>query len=389
MALQRALLLGGSHGSLALARSLRKAGVEVWFVTDAIAVPCYSRSIARVIRWPGPDDPAALDALEAIAEANSLAGSVVIPAGDAEVRLVAQARERLASRFTVLLQDWERLRWACEKALAYRHAARLGLATPRVHERDTLGPSSPLQFPLVLKPSMRVQRNRFTDAKAWRVDHRAEFDERYPAACELVGAENVVVQELVPGGGENQLSYAGFWNTGKPVISFTARRLRQYPLDFGYTSTYVETADLHDAREAAESFLRSIDFHGLVEVEFKRDPRDGAPKLLDVNPRPWTWLSLAEAAGIDLGAAIVCTAAGGPMPPMRARSGVAWMFASRDLVALARTRPGLGSFLHYPASCSRTRAFAAFSWDDPLPGLMELPVTLMRVAQRRWHAGKR
>src|SRR5438105_5821266 len=104
MVLQRAVLLGGSHGSLALARSLRKAGMEVWFVTDAVAIPCYSRSIAKVIRWPGPNHPAALGALEAIAAANSLSGSLLIPAGDAEVRLVAQARERLASVFQVLLQ---------------------------------------------------------------------------------------------------------------------------------------------------------------------------------------------------------------------------------------------------------------------------------------------
>lgn len=386
---QRALLLGGAHGSLALARSLRKAGIEVWFLTDTVAVPCYSRSIARVVRWPGADDPAALDALEAIAQAHSLAGSLLIPAADAEVRLVAQAYERLGSVFKLLLQDWEQLRWACDKALAYRHAARIGLPIPLVHDRDALGPSSPLQFPLLLKPSMRVQRNRFTDAKAWRVDDRAELDERYRAACNLVGADNVIVQELIPGGGENQLSYAGFWDRGKPVISFTARRLRQYPLDFGYTSTYVETADLRDAREAAESFLGSIDFHGLVEVEFKRDERDGAPKLLDVNPRPWTWLSLAEAAGIDLGAAIACTAAGGSMSPTRARSGVAWMFASRDLVALASSRPGLRAVLGYPASCSRARAFAAFAWDDPLPGFMDFPVTLLRVARRRWLAGKR
>jgi D-aspartate ligase len=382
---RRVTLLGGAYGTLALARSLKGAGLQVWLVTDETRCASFSSAIQKVIRWGGANHPQALDNLEDIARTNLLAGSILIPGDDPEVRLVAEAHERLSSLFAVMTPDWEHLRWACDKALAYQRANDIGLGVPRVYERALFDDPNltGLQFPLVLKPSMRLHVNRFTADRGWRVDDRDSFRERYKAACELVGAEQVIAQQLIPGDGENQLSYAGLWNCGEPVIGFTARRLRQYPVEFGNTSTYVATAHLPQVSAAAETFLRSIRHHGIVEVEFKRDPRDGVLKLLDVNPRPWNWLGLAAAAGIDLGAAIASTASNQPVPKVDARPGVAWIFVARDVVAAAqsgRLRPQ--AILSYAATWARVRTFACFSWTDPIPGIVDMPATLARMVHR-------
>lgn len=371
---------------MALARTLKGAGLQVWLVTDETNCACFSSAIEKVIRWGGANHPRAIDVLEDIARANMLAGSILIPAADPEVRLVAEAHQRLSSLFAVMTSDWEDLRWACDKALAYRRAEDLGLGVPRVYERALFDDPNlaGLHFPLVLKPSMRLHMNRFTADRGWRVDDRDGFKERYKAACELVGAEYVIAQQMIPGDGENQLSYAGLWNCGEPVVGFTARRLRQYPVEFGSSSTYVATADLPDVSAAAETFLRSIRHHGLVEMEFKRDQRDGVLKLLDVNPRPWNWLGLAAAAGIDLGSAIFSMASNEPVPKVTARAGLAWIFVSRDVVAAAqsgRLRPR--AILSYAATWARVRRFACFSWTDPIPGIIDLPVTVARLLRRR------
>ena len=52
-----------------------------------------------------------------------------------------------------------------------------------------------------------------------------------------------------------------------------ARRSRQHPPEFGRASTYVETVDLPELEEPPLRFLRAIGYYGLVEVEYKRDPR--------------------------------------------------------------------------------------------------------------------
>jgi predicted ATP-grasp superfamily ATP-dependent carboligase len=216
------------------------------------------------------------------------------------------------------------------------------------------------------------------------VDDAQMLAQRLRAACDLMGAAQVIAQDLIPGDGRNQFSYAGLWHHGAPVASMTARRLRQYPEQFGSTSTYVVSESLPYVRTAAETFLHSIAHHGLVEVEFKRDPRDGVLKLLDVNPRPWNWLGLASAAGLHLGAAIAATARGDRVPDGAARDGVGWAFATRDLACAARSVPlRPASIVPYLASWMRVRKLACFSWADPLPVLVDFPATLARMALRR------
>ncbi|WP_119269069.1 carboxylate--amine ligase [Taklimakanibacter deserti] len=382
-----AIILAGSHGAIALARVLARQKLDVWFLTNHTPLPRFSRAVAHWRNWSGPEKPGAVDQLEDIVRREKLEGYLLIPAADGDVKFVAQAHARLSRHLNVLLPDWSSLQWAGDKAQTYRRAAELGLAFPEVYPVRSLADAAtmPMRFPVALKPSMRIALNRFTRDKVWRADNREDFVRLYAEAASLVGPDCVVVQELVPGDGECQLSYAGLWWQGRPVSSFTAQRTRQYPIDFSYTSTFVETIESEDVHQAAETFLSSIGHHGLCEIEFKRDPRNGALKILDVNPRPWSWFGLADAAGIDFGAAIVALASGHKPPPMRARAGVGWMFGQRDPVAAFQLalagRLDVGRWL---ASLTRTRTFASLSLSDPLPSLIELPITVARVLARNF-----
>jgi hypothetical protein len=49
-----ALILGGAHGSLAVARSLGRRGIPVWFATHNHPIAKYSRYVARSFEWAGP-----------------------------------------------------------------------------------------------------------------------------------------------------------------------------------------------------------------------------------------------------------------------------------------------------------------------------------------------
>jgi predicted ATP-grasp superfamily ATP-dependent carboligase len=382
---RRAVVLGGAYGSLALARSLKAAGVDVWLVAHESRCASFSNAVTKVVPWCGPADAHAAAMLEHIARVHGLDGSLLIPAADPEVQFAARAHLRLASTFTMLVPAWEQLKWACDKSLLDRRARDVGVAVPQAYDRAALEHPElgQVRFPLVLKPASRVDDNRLTSDRAWRVDDARALAERYKDACGLMGAAQVIGQDLIPGDGRNQLSYAGLWNRGSPVTSMTARRLRQYPAEFGSTSTYVISESLPAVRAAAETFLRSIEHHGLVEVEFKRDPRDGVLKLLDVNPRPWNWLGLGAAAGMDLGAAIAATARGAHYRDREARDGVAWAFVTRDFASAAGSIRR-GSLMPYVASWARVRKFACFSWADPVPSLVDVPATLARMVMRRF-----
>jgi predicted ATP-grasp superfamily ATP-dependent carboligase len=380
------VILGGAHGTLALARSLGRKGVPVWLVSNDTPLPTWSRRIAGHREWAGPDSGGALAFLLDLAATQGLRGALLVPGGDGEVRFAAQAIATLSAAYRVALPPWERLQWVCQKPLLYRRAEALGIGIPLTYRFASLGEAAAadIRFPVVLKPNMGGGNNRFSRAKAVRADDRASFLAAYRDAVGQIGLENVVVQQFIPGGGTCQFSYAALWDDGRPVAEFTARRTRQYPIDFGYTSSFVEIVEAPEVVEVARKLLGSIAHHGLVEIEFKRDPRDGALKLFDVNPRCWSWLGLAEAAGVDLGALLWQTANGRPAVGSTARAGTAWMYLARDMVAAAtlaaRGRLGFGDYLR---SFGAVKSWATFAGDDPMPGLIDIPITAWRVLTRR------
>jgi len=380
-----ALVIGGAHGSLSVARSLGRRGIPVWFLTDDRLIPQYSRYIGRTVSWAGPDQADASFLLD-LARRHRLDGWVLICGGDAEARYVAQNHAALATAFRLTTPPWETTQWALDKRLTYRRAAALGIYCPwsrypgdrrEVAELDC-------RFPVILKPTTRNGKNAFTSEKAWRVDSRAELIARYDQAAALVGADAIVVQELIPGQGSAQLSYAAVWDRGGPVASLVATRARQYPIDFGYTSTLVQTVERSPVEDAACRFLRSLDYSGLVEVEFKYDARDRRTKLLDVNARTWTWTGIGPLAGVDFAHILWRLATGETVVPRRGRAGVAWINWSRDLVAAVQEMlAGTLSPADYARSLRQPLTFAAEAADDILPAVVDLPLIAWRVLKRR------
>ena len=387
MTIPGVVIVGGAHGTLALARSLGALNVPVYYLTHDSPLPGWSRFVRKTIRWAGPHDAGALPFLRQMADKHGLKGCLLVPSGDGEVQLIAQHREELSSLYKIILPDWTALQWLCEKPLLYQRAAELGVSIPRTYalasaaDIDTLD----ILFPVILKPNMGGGDTTIARAKVIRADDRHALKTAFADASGEIGAGNVVVQELIPGGGESQFSYAALWLNGEPVAEFTARRARQYPVDFGYTSTRVEVVDNGQAVDAARKILKSAGHSGLVEVEFKLDGRDGKLKLLDVNPRPWSWFGLCSAAGIDLGALLWRVANGEPVgQPGNVRQGVSWSYLVRDAVAaFTLARRGQAKIGDYFASLGKIRSWAAFAPNDPLPGLIDLPLTVSRVVRKR------
>lgn len=381
-----ALIVGGAHGSLGLARSLGRHGIPVGFITDDNLIARFSRYVSFSAPWAGPNRAEAAAELLSFGRERGLDGWVLLAGGDAEVQMMARRHTELSALFRVTAPDWETAQWAIDKRLTHERAAALRIPHPWSHyprdRHDVM--TLDCRFPVILKPSIRTEANAFTLAKAWRADDRETLLARYDQAVAAVGERGVVLQELIPGGGETQFSYAAVFDHGTPIASLVARRTRQYPIDFGYSSTLVESIDNPEVEDAGLRFLESLDYTGLAEVEFKYDSRDRAYKLLDVNSRAWTWNSLGAGAGVDFPYLLWRIAMGEPVRPARGRAGATWIHASRDFVAacqeIAVGRLSLLDYLkslHVPAKC------AAFSLDDPLPGLMDLPLLAVRLLTRR------
>ena len=385
-----ALVLGGDYRALGVVRSLGRHGVPVWVVRqgdDTLAAR--SRYALRRLPWPeDADEDAQVAALLEIADMGA-DGWALIPSADETASLVARRHDELAERFVLTTPRWETLRHACDKRLTYRLCAELGLDAPATwYPRDRAHVEAlELEYPVILKPAFKESFNRLTAAKAWRVDDREALLRSYEEACRLVTPEILMLQELIPGGGEAQFSYATLCEEGVPLASVVARRTRQYPPDFGRASTYVETVHRPEIVEPARRLLAALRFTGLVEVEFKRDPRNGRFKLLDVNPRVWGWHTLCGAAGVDFPYLLWRALRGEGLGEVDGpRVGVRWVRTTTDLPMVAKQiARGRMSLRTYLRSLRGPLEGAIFARDDPAPGLLEVPLLASILVQRLVH----
>ncbi len=371
-----ALVIGGDHPGLGVARSLGRRGIPVYILEDQLSVSQFSRYVTRVIQVDDiRDERATVDAVLKAGTQFGLRGWVLFPTRDEHSAACSRYRKELSEFFRVTTPDWESTKWAWDKKNTYELADKLGIPTPQtwnVRGSDELPPLYN-QLPLAIKPAIKENFFYATQAKAWRANTPRQLDQLFAKAASQIKTEEILIQEIVPGGGDQQYSYCAFWRNGHVHSSLVARRLRQHPREFGRAATYVETTEMPLVEELSERFLKSIDFYGLVEIEFKHDLRDGRFKLLDVNARTWGFHSIGLAAGVDFPYLLFADQVGLPMERSRGKVGVGWLRLLTDLpTAFSDLLGGHLSVHAYVESLKHTRIESVFSTQDPLPSLSEM-----------------
>ena len=381
-----AVVIGGDYQGLGIVRSLGRHGIPSVIVDDERSIARTSRFAAGMVRAETlRDDDAVLRALTLARTRYRLDGWVLFPTRDETVATLSRHRAKLSRFFRVPTPDWDCVRVAWDKRETHRWAQKLGVPAPRtwfprteddLADVDTSGP-------VIIKPAIKEHFFYATRAKAWRADTAADLRRLFQRAASIIDPSEIMVQELVPGGGAEQYSYCAFIKAGQAVASMTARRRRQHPSDFGRASTYVETVDLPQLEEPSVRFLREIGYYGLVELEYKRDARDGEFKLLDVNARTWGYHTASYPAGVDFPYLLFADQVGEPVEPARARSGVSWIRLTTDVPnAFVDIRAGRLRAADYLRTLRGVDTEAVFSWRDPLPGLYEVAL-LPYLAIRR------
>jgi predicted ATP-grasp superfamily ATP-dependent carboligase len=308
------------------------------------------------------------------AEKYELGGWVLFPSHDEQVRSVAQHRSLLAERYVLTTPSWETVRVFYDKRLTYELAREVGVAIPRSDVPGGLDRlvEMDVEFPVLLKPSITPHFLAVTNRKAYRADNWEELQCLYESIARVIGPSEVIVQECLPEPSKNLYSFAGFFRQGEPIVGLSAKRTRQFPRDFGRTSTFVETVEIPELKELAAYLLRAVHYTGLAEIEFMWNVKRARFELLDVNTRLWAWHSLAIASGLDLPYVAFADALGQNPSVGTVRQGTKWVRFFTDVRAAAQPIcSGKLGLREYITSLRGTIAFSIFSLRDPLPFIIE------------------
>ncbi len=360
---------------LGILRDLGRLGVP------AIAMDSQPRSIGLASRYAMPcmcrdpryDEEALIEDLERLGAALPQR-AVLFPGFDDEVWAISRHADRLERYYIVPLARWEVMQRLADKELQMKAAWKAGVDTPKtyfVHGPDDLeAAAAEVPFPALFKPLRHQEMRRRFGVKVITmptVEHLARGYEKGRVCGPLM------LQEIVPGDDRDFYTFGAYHDaSSRPLGVFVSRKVRQHPRGFG-ESRIAESCWVDEVADDSLRLLRELSFHGVSGTEFKRDPRDGRLKLMEVNARHWLHHSLATAAGVNLSLIAYSDALGRPIEGAKQTDGVRWLDFPREardsLSELVRREMNIETFL---SGLRNARVDAVYSTDDPAPALREL-----------------
>jgi D-aspartate ligase len=370
---------------LQTARILAARGVPViGIASDPRHFACRTRVCERRIA-SDTHGAGLVETLEALA-ATLAEPAVLYPCTDNAVLTLSRERERILPRYRMVLPDAETVETLVDKVRFLELAKQIGLPIPRTFLiRDAAGAreaAGKLAYPAAVKPPYKTPEwQAATPEKAFKVHGAAELlaiHERFGALAPVL-----IAQEWIEGPESELYSCNAYYGLeGTPLVTFVARKLRQWPPETG-TSALGEEVRNDAVLTATLQLFDAVHYRGLGYVEMKRDARSGRHVVIEPNVgRPTGRSAIAEAGGVELLFTMYCDATDRTLPEARLQRyvGARWIYWRHDFqAALHAWRAGRLSLPEWAASWRGRKASAVFSWSDPAPFVADLGRTGRRA----------
>ncbi len=393
-------------GSLGVLRTLGRCGVPVYAITEPGLPPAAaSRYLTGRFVWraTGRERPDML--IPGLLAAGERIGrrSVIVAIDDEAAVLAAEHREELTEHF--LIPD-------VAPGLPRRMASKVGLfELCRHHDIPTpalVTPASVAEvaefaatasFPVVMKNADPWQRRVHPVVAGTTVigspDELLDIVSDASADGHRAGdgAPDFILQEYLP------RQYSQDWVVhlysdadSNCTVVLTGMKLRSWPPDAGVTACGYSMAN-PDIAALAERFCKQIGYHGVGDLDWRLDLRDGQYRLVDFNPRPGNQFRLFETeSGVDVVRALHLDMTDRNVPPGREVLGRRLIVEHVDVPARlvyglrglrgSQTGPpgpdGAASARQHPGA-ARTE-YAWLATDDPLPFFVMIPHAVRSAA---------
>lgn len=383
------------HGILGIARSLGRLGVDVHIASPDPAVETRSRFARRWFAWTLEDGgEQSLARLDAIGEELG-GGQVLVPVDDSAAAFVDRHADSLGDRFVFPRQPRDLVRTLSSKRALHDLCRSHDVPTPHTafpeSEADAEAFARTIGYPVVVKR-----------AEGWRPVRRANAPSvviaHDPVAlrsayADLDGREgpNAVLQEYVPGGARSIWMFNGYFDERSDCLFHaTGQKIRQAPPHTGATTLGVCRANAEVATTTKRLF-KALGYRGIVDLGYRFDARDGAYKLLDVNPRIGSTFRLfATRDGVDVVRCLYRDLGGRPLSSSAPEDGRRWLVEDLDLLSSLRYhREGTLSMRQWLSSIRGVDELAWYAADDLAPAAALIRVRAAQTLRRRRRRGSR
>ena len=383
------LVLGFHHGSLGIARSLGRLGIEVYGVDRNPRAPGLRSRYCRGSEvWDINTAGADATCCFLIDYAKRIGRKPVLMAtSDDAAIFVAEHANELSDHFLFATTAPETVRALCDKKALYYLAYSLNVPTP-----ETLFPDSAdevrefakqVEFPVMLKGIDGLKLERRTGKKMLIARNPDELIARY-IELEDPASPNVMIQAYIPGGDDTIWMFNGYFDRNSRCrAAYTGKKLRQHPVHVGATSLGICLENTR-VEQLTIDFMQRIRYHGILDIGWRYDERDGSYKLLDPNPRIGaTFRLFVGSDDMDVARFLYLDLTGQPLPQSEQREGRKWLVEDRDFESvLDYMREGTLTWGGWARSLRGVEETAWFARDDLKPFMHVMRTVASRAASK-------
>jgi predicted ATP-grasp superfamily ATP-dependent carboligase len=360
------LLLGAEETpALPILWSLSRRGIPVTVGSHRrVCTGLLSRFPARRLVYPDPsaDPDGFLDWLGSTVRSGRF--PVTLGCGEQVTFLLARHRSAIEAFTSVPVVELPIFMQCRDKSLTMKAASRCGVPTPVTwfpEEEGLEAVAARATYPAVVKPCVSdgARGISYVRDPDWLPGVYLETRARY-GAC--------IVQEFIPHGGLQYKAELLIDRSGRIRLAGTYAKLRYYPPSGG-SSTLNRTVHRADLIERATRLLTHLRWYGMGDCDFIVDPRDGVPKLMEVNPRFTRTIRVLVEAGIDYPYELYRLALGlEPETDGAYREDVYLRYLPADLVWFLRSEERFRARPSFFRFFAKNLHYEEWSWRDPLTG---------------------
>lgn len=372
---QGVVVIGGFINGLGIVRALAARNIPTAVVrTQRYDIAHRSRWISSHEAVFGIEDRPEL-LVELLERSSSRwRGWALLPTTDEGLAAIAQHWDRLSSAYRVLSPPWEIARHLLDKDRMLEAAQSVGIDVPVCYGPavNAAADRSDLCYPVLVKPACTYAFSARFGQKLFIAHDRGELRDAI-AQTDAAGI-SCSLFEFVPGPDSQIYVYCAYIDQrGEPSAGITARKLRQSPPRCGVARAIEIAPDNPALREATVELVRRIGFRGIAVAEFKRDPRDGTFRFIEINGRSVIYNALLRKGGLDLANLAWADSVEGRSEPVRPTGwrGV-WINLPADLFYSAVDRRfDPVSLTEFLSPYGRPKIEAVWSTRDPGPALLQ------------------
>ncbi len=296
-----AIIIEGHVQGLSNTRSLGEAGIPVYVVDKTDCIARHSKYCKKFIKSPDFIKDEFADFLIDLAEKENIRDWVLIPSNDHGVYTISKHKERLKKYYKVITPGLKIIDNIYDKVKLIEIAKKINIPVPETQAFKNVDEpiKNGLEFPVITKGRNGLSFYQSIRRKAFLADDEAQLRKQLQRINNNYFMEGSFTQELIPYNGNNKtISFTAFCENGEIKTHWSGIKLREHPIQFG-TATFTKSTYVKACHEQSIPLLRELNYTGVCEVEYIKDPRNGEYKLIEINPRTWLWVELAKACGID------------------------------------------------------------------------------------------